>query len=350
LVGGTNGKGSTVAMLSKIYENAGYRVGSYTSPHIYDFRERIRIDDCDVLLFEVGLGGRLDATNLWDADCAVITSIALDHEDYLGSDLSVIATEKAAIGRQGRMLVVGDVKPPSSLFDFTTKNLIPVNHVGAMPTSSMPTCNLSGEHQRRNAACASAVITYLQPQLPVGDEVVLESFNDVSIPARFERVDYPSISVLYDVAHNPAGAKALADAWREEFGLQKAQVLFACLADKDISGLISELNPIASQWHCLPLTVARARPADALAQVIQEYDSAQAVAYPTITGSCLSAISHARENNQPILVAGSFHRLKKTMMAISGNGFGGPLFLSPFWSSYFHCFWMVQVLKVNLNA
>ena len=351
LVGGTNGKGSTVAMLSKIYENAGYRVGSYTSPHIYDFRERIRIDgvmadaadvvsalafveggrspqtltyfeyttlaamrvfnqnNCDVLLFEVGLGGRLDATNLWDADCAVITSIALDHEDYLGSDLSVIATEKAAIGRQGRMLVVGDVKPPSSLFDFTTKNLIPVNHVGAMPTSSMPTCNLSGEHQRRNAACASAVITYLQPQLPVGGEVVLESFNDVSIPARFERVDYPSISVLYDVAHNPAGAKALADAWREEFGLQKAQVLFACLADKDISGLISELNPIASQWHCLPLTVARARPADALAQLIQEYDSAQAVAYPTITGSCLSAISHARENNQPILVAGSFHTI-----------------------------------------
>jgi len=122
-------------------------------------------------------------------------------------------------------------------------------------------------------------------------------------------VDYPSISVLYDVAHNPAGAKALADAWREEFGLQKAQVLFACLADKDISGLISELNPIASQWHCLPLTVARARPADALAQVIQEYDSAQAVAYPTITGSCLSAISHARENNQPILVAGSFHTI-----------------------------------------
>ncbi len=358
LVGGTNGKGSTVAMLSKIYVNAGYRVGSYTSPHIYDFRERIRIDgvmakedevvsalafveggrapqtltyfeyttlaamrvfnqnNCDVLLFEVGLGGRLDATNLWDADCSVITSIALDHEDYLGSDVSVIATEKAAIGRQGRMLVVGDVEPPSSLFDFATKNDIPVNHVGALPPSSMPTCNLSGEHQRRNAACASAVVAHLQKQLPVGDELVLESLNDVSIPARFERVDYPTLAVLFDVAHNPAGAKVLADAWREEFGEAKAQVLFACLADKDISGLVDELNPLASQWHCVPLAVPRARPVDALAQVIGEHNAATAVAHPSITTACQSAISHALENKQPILVAGSFHTIGEVRLEL----------------------------------
>ena len=193
LVGGTNGKGSTVAMLSAIYTAAGYRVGTYTSPHISDFRERIRIngemaaaDDivealayvearrapqtltyfeyttlaamrvflqkqCDVYVMEVGLGGRLDATNLWDADCSVVTSIALDHEEYLGSDISVIATEKAAIGRPDRVLVVGQSEPPESLFSYTLDQAIRVVYVGGLSPDSLPVTSLKGAHQRRNA-------------------------------------------------------------------------------------------------------------------------------------------------------------------------------------------------------
>jgi len=359
LVGGTNGKGSTVAMLSKIYTDAGYRVGSYTSPHIHDFRERICVDgvmagaqevvsalafvesgripetltyfeyttlaamhvfnqnNCDVLIFEVGLGGRLDATNLWDADCSVVTSIALDHEDYLGSDLSVIATEKAAIGRPGRLLVVGDAQPPLSLFKFAEENDISINHVGVLPETSLPECNLAGEYQRRNAACAAAVVSSLQNQLSVSNASVKDSLQHVSIPARFEQIDYPSQSVLFDVAHNPAGAQALVSAWQEKFDQQRAQVIFACLVDKDLPGLSKALTPIVAQWHCVTLDVDRALSSEALVKGINTHGSHQeAIAHPSIRSACTAAILHGKSEKQPILVAGSFHTIGKVRLEL----------------------------------
>lgn len=348
LVGGTNGKGSTVAMLSAIYAAAGYRVGSYTSPHIIDFRERIRINgemapaadivqalahveagrhpqtltyfeyttlaamqvfvqhQCDVYVLEVGLGGRLDATNLWDADCSVVTSIALDHEEYLGSDVSVIATEKAAIGRTAKPLVVGDPAPPKSLFEYAKNHDIPVDHVGAVDPEKLPQSALKGAHQKRNSGCAVAVVAHLQHRLPVEERAVDQALSNVTIPGRFEKVQLDGVSALFDVAHNPAGAAALAAAFKDEFGDTRAQVLFACMADKDLTGILDALSPVAAHWHCVPLDIPRALKAKDLSQQINTGSIGSASAYSSAEDACSAAINAAAEKGQPLLIAGSF--------------------------------------------
>lgn len=351
LVGGTNGKGSTVSMLTAIYVAAGYRVGSYTSPHIHNFRERIQVDGemakaseivdalafiegarapqtltyfeyttlaamrvfqqrhCDVYVLEVGLGGRLDATNLWDADCSVVTSIALDHEDYLGSDLSVIATEKAAIGRQNKVLVVGDLDPPESLYRFTKDEGIIVEHVGGLPESELPQTGLAGVHQRRNAACAVTVVNTLSERLPVNEGTITRALLEVAIPARFEELIIQGVPVLLDAAHNPAGAAALAVAWSERFPAQRAQVIFACLADKDLDGIVRAIAPIAAHWHTVPLQGPRTLPSDGLAEQIQGIVQAPVSPHLYASDAFTAALQYARENNQAILVAGSFYTI-----------------------------------------
>lgn len=349
LVGGTNGKGSTVAMLAAVYKAAGYRVGAYTSPHISDFRERIRVDgemadasaivdalafveagrapdtltyfeyttlaamrvftqaQCDVYLLEVGLGGRLDATNLWDADCSVVTSIALDHQDYLGSDVAVIATEKAAIGRPGKTLIVGDPEPPGSLFAYAAKTGIPVNHVGRLPLEGLPMTNLPGAHQRRNAACASAVIETLQSLLPVSDDTRQRALMSIGMTARFERWEHEGVTVVFDVAHNPAGAQALCDTWQQVFGEQRAELVFASLADKDVGGIAAALEPLVEQWHCLLLDGYRAMPLEPLCQVVQSVSDKTVFQHDNALDAWQSAYQAASKGSRLVLVAGSFH-------------------------------------------
>ncbi len=359
LVGGTNGKGSTVAMLSAIYHAAGYRVGAYSSPHIHDFRERISIDgamadaeaivqalsfveagrkpetltyfeyttlaamrvfqqsDCDVYVLEVGLGGRLDATNLWDADCAVVTSIALDHQDYLGSDIRVIACEKAAIARSGKVLIVGDTNAPESLYEYATTHGITVESVGKLLPSELPETSLPGAHQRRNAGCAVAVVAELQNQLPTDAAAIKTALSSVSLAARFEKLSLLDVDVIFDVAHNPAGAQALQEAWQAHYPEQHAQILFACLEDKDVAGLVEALDPVVDGWHCVGLTVARALPVEALANEIRCVVGDKPVSlYADVQSACREAISIARENRQPILVAGSFYTIDQARRAI----------------------------------
>ncbi len=375
LVGGTNGKGSTVAMLSAIYTLAGYKVGAYTSPHIDHFCERIRIDQqmaderevvaalafiesqrapqtltyfeyttlaamrvfmqqqCDVYLFEVGLGGRLDATNLWDADCAVLTSIALDHESYLGSDLSVIATEKAAIARAGKSLIVGEINPPASLFAYADKHRIQLNHVGGHDVKELPQTAMSGLHQRRNAACALAAVAQLANRLPVSDETLTQALLSSSLSARFERLSVDGVEVILDVAHNPAGAQALAAAWQLEYKELPAQIIFAVLADKDVRGVITALSPIAAGWHCIGLDVARASPVEALkaelaavlastptkagegAAVVQQTVHLHNTAEQAWTAACKTA----RAQGCPVLIAGSFHTIAALRPVITSH-------------------------------
>ena len=362
LVGGTNGKGSTVAMLSAIYTAAGYRVGSYTSPHIVDFRERIRINgemaaatdivqalaqveagrhpqtltyfeyttlaamqvfvqqNCDVYVLEVGLGGRLDATNLWDADCSVVTSIALDHEDYLGSDVSVIATEKAAIGRAAKPLVVGDPAPPDSLFKYAKTHHIPVDHVGAVNPETLPQSALKGAHQKRNSGCAVAVVGHLQHKLPVDEQTIEHALSTVTIPGRFEKVQLNGVSALFDVAHNPAGAEALAAAFKDEFGDRRAQVLFACMADKDLSGILDALDAVAAHWHCVPLDIPRALKAEELSQQINTASNGHASSYTSVEDACSAAIYAAKEKGQPLLIAGSFFTIADVRPILEAPG------------------------------
>lgn len=349
LVGGTNGKGSTVAMLAAVYKAAGFRVGAYTSPHISDFRERIRVDgemaeaqlivdalafvemgrapdtltyfeyttlaamhvfqqaDCDVYLLEVGLGGRLDATNLWDADCSVVTSIALDHQDYLGSDVRVIATEKAAIGRAEKTLVVGDTDPPDSLFDFAASHGISIDHVGRLPESLLPVTNLQGAHQRRNAACASAVVKTLQKALPVPDETLQSALLRIGMSARFEQLMHGSVTVVFDVAHNPAGAQALLQTWQAVYGARRAELVFASLVDKDVTGIAKALDPLVAHWHCLPLEGYRAMPLDQLCEAVQGVSDRPVARHASAAEAWQQAHKNALDGDRLILVAGSFY-------------------------------------------
>lgn len=352
LVAGTNGKGSTVAMLNSIYSRAGYRVGCYTSPHIEHFCERIKIgptmaseqsvvealsfvesgrapdlltyfeyttlaamrvfqtNQCDVLLFEVGLGGRLDATNIWDADCSIVTSIALDHEAYLGSDVSVIATEKAAIGRTDRPLIVGDRHPPDSIFEYAQQQNMHLHHVGALPVQQLPKPGLPGVHQQRNAACAVAAVDYLKHQLPVSEADVNSALNEVQLSARFEQRQHKGARLVMDVAHNPAGALALLEAWRQQFGHQRCEMIFASLNDKDIEGIVEQLLPCVAQWHCLELDVPRAAPLDELKGVVKSLASgSQVFTHNTANAALAAATEYALSHNRPILIAGSFHTI-----------------------------------------
>ena len=352
LVGGTNGKGSTVAMLNAIYQSAGYKVGAYTSPHIQHFCERICVDgqpvaeqavidalayieaqrapdtltyfeyttlaamrvfnqlDCDVLLIEVGLGGRLDATNIWDADCSIITSIALDHEEYLGSDVSVIATEKAAIGRHGRPFIVGDASPPASLGQYVKAHGFMLVDVGSQPVSELPQPSLPGDYQRRNAACAKAAVQALQERLPVSANLIASALAVVRVPGRFEQLQVGGVPVVLDVAHNPAGAQALVSAWQEQQGAIKCDLLFATLGDKDIDGVIASLAPIVQHWHCVTLDVPRAKTAAKLAeQVSQVVHTSSVTQYNAIPDGASAALASAHANHRPLLVAGSFYTI-----------------------------------------
>ena len=358
-VAGTNGKGSTVAMLSAIYAANGYTVGSYTSPHIVDFRERIRINGAmadasvvvealraveaqrepdtltffeyttlaamqvfmeaavDIIVLEVGLGGRLDATNLWDTDCAILTSVALDHESYLGSDLSVIATEKAAIGRPGKPFVLGEVDPPDSFWAYAKDQAFVVEDIGSLPVKQLPSTSLPGDHQRRNAGCAVAAVRLMSEHLPIDDEQVVTALMQVQIAGRFSRHEVKGVTVITDVAHNPAGATVLADTWRAEMGEQNAHMVFAALGDKDLAGVTTALAPIVANWHCASLDDARAMDVDAMAAIIKQSLAglaqgacpAQVSAHNSTAEALDAAMQAASADARPVLVCGSFYTI-----------------------------------------
>ena len=383
-VAGTNGKGSTVAMLSAIYTANGYNVGSYTSPHIVDFRERIRINGemvdgsvivqafhaiedfrepdtltffeyttlaamqvfidaaVDVIVLEVGLGGRLDATNLWDTDCAILTSIALDHESYLGSDRSVIATEKAAIGRPGKPFVLGELDPPDSFWAYAKEHNLTVENIGSKPVTALPLTSLPGDHQRRNAGCAVTAVKLMSKQLPVDAAKVDSALMRIQIDGRFSRHQVNGITVITDVAHNPAGASTLVDTWYTEMGDQTAHMVFAALGDKDIAGVATALAPIVAHWHCAALDDARAMQAGAMQAIVEQSlveqslvencltdpaltspartdsaftDSAlgaqatPVTAYASTADALDAAMLAAGSDNKPVLVCGSFYTI-----------------------------------------
>lgn len=395
-VAGTNGKGSTVAMLEAIWLAAGYRTGAATSPHLEHFNERMRVGGrtasdadivaslaaveaargaisltyfefatlasmhlfvaagCDVAIMEVGLGGRLDAVNLWDADGAVLTSIALDHAAWLGTDRAVIATEKAAIGRRGRPLIVGEPNPPASLAPFCATHGMDV-HLVAETDSTLPMTSLAGRHQQRNAACAAALVNTLQDRLPVAEELIHDALRQVVLAARFEVCTVDGAELVLDVAHNPAGAEALALTWHERFGDTRGVLVFGALVDKDVEGIARELAPIAAHWICPAMEGARCTPVDELVRRVREglesliehdrsgqtggqaggqaggpsagraggraevtaLDQAPVEAAGSIDVAFLRALSLAREHRLPILVCGSFVTLTAVMPYVS---------------------------------
>ena len=333
-VGGTNGKGSTCAMLGAIYGHAGFRTGIYTSPHLLRFNERIRIgaadaaDDeivaaldavetarsttlssgaptpltyfefttlaalwlfarakLDVLILEVGLGGRLDAVNIVDADVAVITSIDIDHVDYLGSSREDIGREKAGIFRAGRQAVCGDPSPPRSLIDHAQAIDAPLWLAGRDfrfaahaaqwtyegPNShlhGLPHPALRGAYQIANAATALAAVDALRERLPVPANAVRAALSAVELPGRFQVLPGRPTIVL-DVAHNPHAARILAETLGTMGFHPRTLAVFGMLADKDIEGVAEALAPRVDRWYVAPLPGPRGASARRIVEALR---------------------------------------------------------------------------------
>jgi dihydrofolate synthase/folylpolyglutamate synthase len=336
-VAGTNGKGSTCAMLESIYGEAGYRTGLYTSPHLVHFEERCRIgreavaaevllpalaevevarrgqagDDgagevsltyfefttlailqtlsragLDVIILEVGLGGRLDAVNIIDTDCAVITSIDLDHMAILGPDREAIGYEKAGIMRTGRPVVVSDPVPPQSVLDRAMEVGADLWRIGqdfhfagdkqqwgwaTHPSrggrrySGMAYPALRGANQLLNASGALAAVEVLRGRLPVTAQAVRNGLVLVELPGRFQIVPGTPVLVL-DVAHNPQSVAALSENLDSMGFYPTTRAVFGAMADKDLPAMLARIAPLIDHWHVCDLPLARAATAQALSE------------------------------------------------------------------------------------
>ncbi|TSE38047.1 Dihydrofolate synthase/folylpolyglutamate synthase [Tepidimonas fonticaldi] len=369
-VAGTNGKGSTCAMLEAIYRQAGYRTGLYTSPHLVDFEERARLDGVpmaagdlvpsfaaveaartageaialsyfefttlalvhallarrpDVLILEVGMGGRLDAVNLWDADCAVITSVDLDHMEYLGPDREAIGYEKAGIVRTGRPVVVSDPAPPRSVIDRAVEVGADLwlagrdfRHTGdrqqwnwqgrARRYGGLAYPALRGVNQLVNASGALAVLEALHPRLPVAAQAVRQGLALVEWVGRFQIVPGQPVLVL-DVAHNPHAAAALAENLDAMGFYPQTQAVFGAMADKDVRPMLERLDPLIDAWHFCDLPTPRAARAVDLRGVWQagtRRRDGRAAVHPDPAAALQAAIADADPAGR-IVVFGSFY-------------------------------------------
>ncbi len=349
-VAGTNGKGSTCAMLESILQQAGYKTGVFTSPHLVRFEERLRLSgeavdaaklvaasadvqrarghfdgvnsaggaaaeglpeisltyfefttlailqvmaqsNLDVAILEVGLGGRLDAVNIIDADCAIITSIDLDHTELLGNTREAIGFEKAGIMRAGRPVVVSDPMPPASLAEHATQvgadlwqagrdfsvlgdkqqwGWATSDKRGTRRYSGLAYPALRGANQIVNAAGVLAALTALRERLPVTAQAVRNGFAFVELPGRFQVIAGQPTLVL-DVAHNPHSAAALAANLDAMGYFPTTHAVFGAMADKDLVAMFARLNPLVDRWYFTDLPTARAQKA----QVLQQQWAAQ---------------------------------------------------------------------------
>jgi len=327
-VGGTNGKGSTCAMLEAIYLAAGYRVGTYTSPHLIRYNERIRVDgeqasDTDIveqfaridaargditlsyfefstlaamLLFEsckvdlaileIGLGGRLDAVNMLDADCAIITSVDLDHMQYLGSDREQIGWEKAHIFRRGRPAICSDPVPPQRLIDHAASIGADLwlfgrdfNYSGdrlqwsyggrEQRRNSLAYPALRGANQLLNASAALAAIEALRSSLAVPQQAVRIGLSQASLPGRMQIL--PGVpSIVLDVAHNPHAAATLGQSLDAMPSFPVTHAVVGMYADKDVEGVVRRMASRVTHWHCASLAGERGLSAQDLAKVVHK--------------------------------------------------------------------------------
>ncbi|MBE7426316.1 MAG: bifunctional tetrahydrofolate synthase/dihydrofolate synthase [Ideonella sp.] len=364
-VAGTNGKGSTCAMIESIARHAGYRTALYVKPHLVHFEERCRIDGAmadaatllphfaaveaargditltyfeftmlailrafvqakpEVVILEVGLGGRLDAVNAFDADCAVLTNVALDHTEILGPDRESIGREKAGIFRAGAPAIVGDPDPPASVLaharsigadlwlqgrDFTLHgDRQQWSWRGrARRFSALAYPALRGANQLLNAATALAALESLHERLPISAQAVRTGLALVELPGRFQVVPEQPVLVL-DVAHNPQAAAALAASLDQMGFYRRTFAVFGIMADKHIDGVIAPLRPLVERWFVTDLPITRAAPAAALAHRIAAGASTSSVSTHATPGEALRAALAAADPADRILVFGSFY-------------------------------------------
>ncbi len=365
VVGGTNGKGSTCAMLERIALAAGYRVGLHTKPHLVHFEERCRIGGesvdgasllphfeaveqargsitltyheftllaiarrlatapLDLVILEVGLGGRLDAVNVFDADCAIVTSIDVDHVEHLGPDRESIGREKAGIFRRGKPAIVSDPVPPASVVDAARaigadlwRNGIDFRVAGdrqqwswegrAARYAGLAYPALRGANQLLNAAGVLAALESLRQVLPMSAGAIRDGFATVDLPGRFQVIAGQPTIVL-DVAHNPHAAAALAANLDAMGYFPRTHAVFGAMRDKDLGAIVSRMAPLVDAWHVTGLPLPRAASAEELAAVVTAVAPAASVATHANPREALVAATSAAEPTDRILVFGSFH-------------------------------------------
>ena len=381
VVGGTNGKGSTCAMLEAMLLAAGYKVGLYTSPHLIHFNERVRINGelvtdqmlveqfhvietargeislsyfeyttlaalrlfaqsrLDAVVLEVGLGGRLDAVNIVDADCAIITSVDLDHMDYLGDTREAIGFEKAHIYRAGRPAICSDPVPPQSVPDYAAQIGADLwlfgrdfNYSGdrqqwayggrSQRRAALAYPALRGANQLLNASAALAALESVRDRLSVPQQAVRLGLAQASLPGRFQILPGQPLVIL-DVAHNPHAAAVLAQNLDNMGFHPYTYAVFGMLSDKDIAGVVAKMGSRIDHWYCAGLPGPRGVAGEALAEQVRaslpaapaggEAPGVQACSDPA------AAFAAARESageNDRIVVFGSFLTVSAVLQAL----------------------------------
>lgn len=371
-VAGTNGKGSSVAMLESIIRSAGYRTGTYTSPHLLRYNERIcingepcnddeicqsfgRIDDVrndisltyfefatlaaidifsqhnlDVVILEVGMGGRLDAVNLFDADIALITPISLDHTVWLGNDREKIAAEKAGIIRENQLVVCSEPSPAQSILnyaqalnvscciaekDFFVEQKVDTwawhnndDHWQALPFPA-----LIGSYQLQNAAAVLQIISFLnQSDLTIDIEAIKIGLQDVELAGRFQ-VIAGDVERIFDVTHNHQGACNLAKLLTERKTNGRTFAILAMLKDKDVSSVIEPLKNVIDHWYVAGLDGSRGMNGEDLAANVQAIVGKKNVSKYTSVEQAYEQVMAQTESDDRVLIFGSFHTVEAVM-------------------------------------
>jgi dihydrofolate synthase/folylpolyglutamate synthase len=372
VVGGTNGKGSVVALLESIYRAAGYRVGTYTSPHLLRYNERVRLNGreagdgelcdafdaveqargdttltyfefgtlaaawlfarqpLDVAILEVGLGGRLDAVNIFEPEVAVVTSIGIDHTGWLGDTREAIGFEKAGIFRAGRAAVCGDANPPASLiqeaerlgaiylqrerdFGFRCTAEACQWRGPASRRSGLPPPALPGAHQHNNAATAIMAVETLQEQLPVDQAALRQGLLHARIAGRLQAYGRDPV-VLLDVAHNPQAVTALRAALEAQPVSGKTLAVLGMMRDKDVAAVTAIVAPLVHHWYLASQSPPRGATVAELAAALP------AGAGHTLYATPQAAFAAARRDagaGDRIVAFGSFETVGAIMRALS---------------------------------
>ncbi len=374
-VAGTNGKGSCVAMLESILLAAGYRIGCYTSPHLIRYNERIRLDGeeatdesiCsafesidwargevpltyfefgtlaalylfarhapDVILLEVGLGGRLDAVNILDPDVALITTVDIDHTEWLGETRDAIALEKGGIMRPGRPAVFGDLDAPAALIREAGTRRVPLSVAGldfsyeetargwnwqggGVRHDALPHPRLSGSFQLKNASAVLMLLALIGERMPVARSAIDAGLRNAGAAGRFQVIASDPLTIV-DVAHNPQAARALAGNLSETACRGRTIAVFSMLEDKDIEGVVSIMQPRIDRWCLVSLKGDRGMSGVALAaRVTGAGVDERQISRHRDTASALHFARAGSGEEDQVLVFGSFQLAGFAMQAL----------------------------------
>ena len=385
-VSGTNGKGSVCSILEAILSYAGYRVGCYTSPHLLRYNERIRIgqkevlDDelcnafsiveaarvnsnvpltyfefgtlasmeliskagVDIAILEVGLGGRLDAVNIFDAECSVLTNIDYDHTEYLGDTREKIGFEKAGIFRSGKTAVCSDISPPVSISQHAAsigaKLILIGEHFGYSVNKSswdywggnnrrcaLPYLGLGNTllHQLRNASACLAALDVVRETLPVTNNNIHQGLLKTGLPGRFQILpDRPK--VVLDVAHNPSAAHVLSNSLSDMGSYQKTYAVFAMLNDKDIDGVVQALISKIDVWLITGISSSRGASSEEIMKILENAGVNKVSAVFTFSDPAAAYVFACKQStiNDRICVFGSFYVVGKVMGYLEQEKYG----------------------------